>query len=313
MNIIKKRILYLLAFILIAVPFPAFSAEPDLVNNPELWFETNNIITEEITDYNNIGGFYSYYSNTENHCIFLYISYNEINLKSENNEIKINFYISNENNSYRFTVNENGVEGSSTVKTAFSVTENFGSISEQGQDIYIGIEFKNKQDIKCNNTLNFSIDVNGNSYDINKIINLYYYDEVSDKTYETSTKSDNQSEKEKTDTSKSTSAKEPSTKFKYIPSDNSNTQTDLWHYENNISEQENNGYDEAISNSSEPNTIITEQKAAVSFSTVSKALLVLAAIMISGGISLILYCLFKPKKTLQPKANENEKETAAKH
>lgn len=304
---IKKLILSLLAFIITAIPFSAFSAEPDMVNNPELWFETDNIITEEITDYKNINGFYSYYNDTENHCIFLHISYTEINLQSENNEIKINFYISNEQHNYRFIVTENGVEANNNIKAAFSVSENFGSTSEQGQDIYIGIEFKNKQDIKSNNILNFSVDVNGNSYDIRKAIMLNYYNETADKTDLTNTKSDKPSVTEKSEKDKSTSEKEFSTKFKYNPSDSdSNSQQTLWNYEDDLTEQGNNEYNETIMNSSEQNTIITEQNSAVSFSPVSKALLALAAVMILCGLSLILYCLFKPKKVTNPKSKENE-------
>lgn len=307
-KIIKRLNLCLLAFLLIFYPIYAFSAVPDFINNPEAWFETDGIITQEISDYSNISGFYSYYTDIDKHSIFIHISYAETHLKNEDNEIKINFSVSNTQNRYSFTVAQNGITDSTAeAKAAFSVSQNFGRATEQGHEIYIGIEFKNKQDIKCSNSLQFSVDVNGHCYDINRIIELPYK-EFSESTKESSTKSDVPSTKEKNENGKSTSQKETTTKFRYVPSDETDrADNTLWHYNGNPDNQEYSTYNETVT--SGRNTIITEAETKASLSTFSKIMLFSAAAMIIGGIALILYCLLKrPPAEIEKTADLSDNE-----
>lgn len=326
----KKIALFLLTLIFTSYPLYAFSAEPDFINNPELWYETDTITTVEIKDANKITGIYSYYSDTARHRIFLRIVYEEISLTNEYNDIKAEFNISNENHSYCFTVNENGLtDKNSKINSAFTITQNFGFPSEQGHEIYLGIEFKDKQDIKCNNILSFSLNINGNNYNICKGIFLPYFIEETTKTpgadEKTSTSADNitqhttkqnklpvsdqkHSDKETDKTTEST------TKFKYIPSGSQKPEDSLWNYENTSSEAEDfsdeeNEYFENADNTALPNIIIPSPEIQSSLSPSAKALIAGAVLLIAAGLSIIIYCCFKPAATKHTESEHAEETT----
>lgn len=85
-------------------------------------------------------------------------------------------------------------------------------MSQQGQEIYVGIRFLSKSDKVLNNSINFSLNVNGSTYRLCNEIVLEY--ETLTTTKASTTKKET-TEKQSTESKNSADKNESSTKFKY--------------------------------------------------------------------------------------------------
>ena len=285
------------------MPLYSFAMQADFVEEPKTWYgNDNNFVNHPQQSIGTYTGIYSYYSDIENNCFYLRISYTEASVNTLTNDVYVNFNIENSSRKYQFYVDNNGFfNADSSVKSAFDVAVNFGNPTEQGQEIYIGLEFRNKNDKKCNNVISFSLSINGQSYDICNGIELNYQAE------ETS----GVSNKESTSRA-SVATTQPETKFKYT-GDINTTQSEKYSYSYKSTEKfvyeqtqgsDNNqsDYDEAETQSNDAEIKVKPKK---EFAPSSKIMLAASGLCVMIGTSLIA-CAIVIRKRISRKEQENE-------
>lgn len=141
----KLTACFVLIIILLLTPITAFSMDTAFINKTEIWYERQDIVNTPEKSLDKYNGNYSYCIDKENHCFYLHISYTEKSLTDGDNDIKVQFEIENMNESYDFYINKNGfVSPDDKIKKAFNLEYNFGEDTKQGQEIYLGLEFKKK-------------------------------------------------------------------------------------------------------------------------------------------------------------------------
>lgn len=306
-----KKIVYstIITVFAVLIPVNVYSMETVYVNNPEIWYSDSRIINASEKNTENFSGIFSYYADTDNACFYLHISYNEKNLKDKENEIKVEFNITNEINKYNFIVDENGIiDADREIRKVFDTACNFGEATKQGQEIYLGIEFKGKADKTLDNDISFSVIVNGKTYVLANGIDFSMFKEEETKVkVSNESNSGNSAKKDRTSTKNSTakSTTEKVTKFKYTgPNKSHNTYDETYKYnEDNIASEGN-----IIETASKSIEIITEEENKSStLSQSSKILIAVAVISILTGVSLIAYHSIKSKK-INNKSSENQSE-----
>ena len=304
MGILKKATAcFLMIILLLLTPVNAFAIDTAFIDNPEIWYEKSGIYHASEQKFEDFSGMFSYYTDIENNCFYLHISYNEKGLTDEENDVKVEFHISNDTNAYTFVFDENGItEPGNEVKKAFDAVCNFGNATAQGQELYLGIEFRNKVDKQVDNILSFSVSVNGKSYKLTDGIKLPFYKEESAKEKDNvNTSATREAKTSRKSTEKNSSSKvttEKPTKFKYIPSQSSNSREE---YETNDTVLSEGEFAETKDNGVE---IIAEEEKKPKLSTASKILIAVAVLSILTGIALISYYSFKAKKDKPEKQDE---------
>ena len=152
--------------LLVCLPLSVFAMDTGLVGNAFRWTYNADAVYVPIDPERFSGrledGFYQYYTDLPNSCFYFRISYTESSLgNSGSNDIYLHFNIENSSHNYSFRVDEY-TDGK--ILDAFNVLVSFSGIAGSGQDIYVGIEFLNKEDKTLNNRLNVSLYVNGYMY-----------------------------------------------------------------------------------------------------------------------------------------------------
>lgn len=304
MRILKKAAAcFLMIILLLLTPVNAFAIDTVFINNPEIWYEKSGIYHASEQKFEDFSGVFSYYTDVENNCFYLHISYNEKGLNDEENDVKVEFHISNDTNAYTFTFDENGItQPDNEIKKAFDAVCNFGNATAQGQELYLGIEFRNKADKQADNTLSFSVSVNGKSYKLTDGIVLPFYAEESSKAKENvKTSAAKEAKTSRKSAEKSSSPKattEKATKFRYVPSQNPNSReeydiNDTVLSEGNFAETKDNGVE-----------ILAEEEKKPKLSAGSKILIAVAVLSILTGVALIACYSLKAKKDKSEKPDE---------
>lgn len=130
------------------MPISANAMQEDMISNPALWAEyADDVVILPYTENDGYSGSMRYYSDVKSNCFYFSISYTQDSLSRTENAVSIFIDITNESNEYHLEMNDEGLVGGKE-KAPFDVAVNFGSASEQGQEIYAGIEFLNKVDKK---------------------------------------------------------------------------------------------------------------------------------------------------------------------
>ena len=306
MSILNKVISCLFVTILIFfTPISAYSMDTKFVNSAEIWwYDNDSIVHMPPQDFGKYEGVYSYYIDRDNSCFYLYISYYESDLKDKNNDIKMEFQIANDINNYYFIVNENGmINPDKSTKSAFDIALNFQEATKQGQDLYLGIEFCNKNDKILDNSISFSVIVNGQSYTLNEGLMLPFYKEdtakVSGKEKTTASKTVKNSSKTTTQRSTKNTA-EKTTKFKYVASATGSGK----YTADDDSSNEAYEYDEAESDVQ----ILTEEAvdSEETLSLRSKILIAVSAVILATGIGIAAYNLYKMRNAKKQETAEDE-------
>ena len=307
MSILKKVIsCFFIITLILFVPVNAYSMDTKFVNNAEIWWDDNaGIVHMPPQNLGKYEGVYSYYIDGDNSCFYLYISYYESDLKDKNNDIKMEFQITNDINNYYFIVNENGmINPDKSTKSAFDIALNFQEATKQGQDLYLGIEFRNKNDKILDNSISFSVIVNGQSYTLNEELILPFYTENNitkvsgnEKTTASKTVKNNS----KTTTQRSTkNTTEKTTKFKYVASA---TGSGKYTADDDYSDEEYE-YDEV-----ENDIQILTEKAVDSEETLSlrsKIMIAVSAVILATGMALLAYSIHKVRNAKKQENTENE-------
>lgn len=290
----KAIICFFIGIFLLLSPMNVFAMDTAFVSNPEIWYEKNGICHGSEKKLENYSGMFSYYTDVENNCFYLHISYNEKSLNDEKNDIKVEFCILNDINKYSFTFDESGIiEADNEIKKSFDAICNFGEATAQGQEIYLGIEFRNKTDKAVDNDVSFSVAVNGKTYKLTDCITLPFCKaetmkaESSERT--SSVKETKKNSKVYTETRNSKASTEKTTKFRYIAPPKSNNTEEYTAEEHTFTEDT----AEIPKNSSE---IITEEKETSTISFSSKILIAAAVVSVLIGTAMIAYYSFKAKK-----------------
>ncbi|MDE6110822.1 MAG: hypothetical protein K2F65_02775 [Eubacterium sp.] len=210
-------------------------------------------------------------------------------------------------NKYAFIIDENGIiDADSELKQSFDTVCNFGEATKQGQEIYLGIELKNKADKTVDNTISFSVVVNGKTYNLaNGILLPLYKEETTKVKANNKTTAVKETKKNNNTTNKSSTSKsstEKTTKFKYVApvtqkGGNKYTAEDYTY---------DNEYENAETSSESPQ-ILTEKNVNTrsTLSRTSKILIAVAVIFIAIGIGVIIY---NSTKTQKAKKNEQTDE-----
>ena len=224
-----KALRFTVAFLLLcSLSLCAFAMDEGYIGDSIKW-QSNSEAVYVPLDAERLGeslndGYYQYYTDIPNNCFYLHISYTESSLNDNgDNAIHLEFNIVNSSKEYPFPVYENT---NGKILDNFNIRTHFSEIMGEGQDIYVGIEFLNKEDKKLNQYLNFSLFVNGNKYQIcDELIKLAYgdYAESLTTTKPTATKNPTtekttakESTTKQTTTQKETTTKrETTTKFNY--------------------------------------------------------------------------------------------------
>lgn len=304
MRILKKAAAcFLMIILLLLTPVNAFAIDTVFINNPEIWYEKSGIYHASEQKFEDFSGVFSYYTDVENNCFYLHISYNEKGLNDEENDVKVEFHISNDTNAYTFTFDENGItQPDNEIKKALDAVCNFGNATAQGQELYLGIEFRNKADKQADNTLSFSVSVNGKSYKLTDGILLPFYVEESSKAKENvKTSAAKEAKTSRKSAEKSSSPKattEKATKFKYIPSQSPNSREE---YETNDTVLSEGEFAETKDNGVE---ILAEGEEKPKLSAGSKILIAVAVLSILTGVALIACYSLKAKKDKSEKPDE---------
>ena len=221
-----KALRFTVAFLLLcSLPLCAFAMDEGYIGESIKW-QSNSEAVYVSLDAERLGeslndGYYQYYTDISNNCFYLHISYTESSLNDKgDNDIHLEFNIENK---YCFSVY---ADTNGKTLDNFNIRTHFSEIMGEGQEIYVGIEFLNKEDKKLNQYLTFSLFVNGNKYQIcDELIKLAYgdYAESLTTTKPTATKNPatekttaKESTAKQTTTQKETATKkETTTKFKY--------------------------------------------------------------------------------------------------
>ncbi|MDE6123604.1 MAG: hypothetical protein K2G22_00030 [Eubacterium sp.] len=281
--------------------------ETAFVEEPKTWYENDNhFVNHPQQSIGKYTGIYSYYSDVENNCFYLHISYTEDSINGHNDDVYVNFNIVNSSREYQFFVDKNGFfYAENSIKSAFDVAVNFGTPTEQGQEIYIGLEFLNKNDRKCNNVISFSLNVNGQSYDLCRGAELNYQEEET-------AKSNNTAETSNAGTSAATTQAE--TKFKYsggvsstkAGNDSYKTESNQKFVYNGEAQEDNQAeyYCEEEEQNREAE-IIVKQKNKSSFAVSAKIMLAVSGLCIITGVPMAA-CGLVIKKRIKGNDKENE-------
>ena len=214
------RFLFVL-LLMCSLPLCAFAMDEGYLNDATKWQFNSEVVHVDEQSIGSYCGIYNYYSDLANHCFYLELNYEEDSLASGNNDIYLQFNIRNDSREYQLLIDESGFINSEAYDSkTFNVSVNFKDVWINGQDIYVGIEFLNKEDKKLNNLLSFSLIVNGHTYHIcDEGIELAYgdYAESRNPTKPTATETTTakpSTTKEAT-TKQTTTQKETTTKFQY--------------------------------------------------------------------------------------------------
>ncbi len=290
----KAGICFSVIILLLFTPINAFAMDTAFVSNPEIWYEKSGVCYVSEQKLENYSGMFSYYTDIENNCFYLHISYNETSLNDDKNDIKVEFCVSNDINKYTLTFDESGmIEAGSEIKKSFETICNFGEATAQGQEIYLGIEFKNKADKAIDNDVSFSVMVNGKAYKLTDCITLPFCKEETTEVINnekassaTKTKKDSNTN---TVSSHSKSTTEKTTKFRYIaPPKTDNT--------GKYTAEEYASVEDTAKTAENQAEIITEAKEKSGIPYSSKILIAVAVFSILIGIAMIAYYSFKAKK-----------------
>ena len=174
---------------------------------------------------------------------------------------------------------------------------------KKGQDLYLGIEFCNKNDKILDNSISFSVIVNGQSYTLNEGLMLPFYKEdtakVSGKEKTTASKTVKNSSKTTTQRSTKNTA-EKTTKFKYVASATGSGK----YTADDDSSNEAYEYDEAESDVQ----ILTEEAvdSEETLSLRSKILIAVSAVILATGIGIAAYNLYKMRNAKKQETAEDE-------
>ena len=308
-NAINKTVSFLLTFLLsVCMPFCSFALDTAFVEEPKTWYDNdNNFVNNPQQSIGKYTGVYSHYSDIENKCFYLHISYTEDFTNSLFDDVYVNFNIVNSSREYHFFVDKNGFfNAENSIKKAFAVEVNFGIPTEQGQEIYIGLEFLNKSDRTCNNIISFSLNINGQSYDICRGIELNYQEEET-------TGSSNVTGTNDERTSAATTQAE--TKFRYS-GEVSSTKTERNSYKTESSQKftyngeaeedkQTEHYFEAELQNSEAE-IVVKSKRKSSFSVSAKIMLAVSGLCIIAG-SVLTACGLVIRKRSKGNGQKNER------
>ncbi len=280
----KAGICFSVIILLLFTPINAFAMDTAFVSNPEIWYEKSGVCYASEQKLENYSGMFSYYTDIENNCFYLHISYNETSLNDEENDI----------NKYTLTFDESGmIEADSEIKKSFETVCNFGEATAQGQEIYLGIEFKNRADKAIDNDVSFSVMVNGKAYKLTDCITLPFCKEetteVINNEKASSAKKTKKDSNTNTVSSHSKSTTEKTTKFRYIaPPKTDNT--------GKYTAEEYASVEDTAKTAENQAEIITEAKEKSGIPYSSKILISVAVFSILIGIAMIAYYSFKAKK-----------------
>ncbi|MDE6413271.1 MAG: hypothetical protein K2K42_05205 [Eubacterium sp.] len=268
------------------------------INKTEIWYERQDIVHTPEKSLDKYNGTYSYCIDAENHCFYLHISYIEKSLTDGDNDIKVQFEIENVNESYDFYINKNGfISPDDKIKKAFNLEYNFSEDTKQGQEIYLGLEFKNKDNKTVDNTISFSIIVNSTPYDLADNLTLPFYIEKAT-TGKTTKEKTTKKQSNITKRSNSKSSAEKTTKFKYIPTPKQHSAGNKTvHADKNDNNSDNYADDEQANDFDEDTVeIIAEEENQEMLSTQSKIMIGIAIVSVVIGAAVLVYNGLKNKK-----------------
>ena len=300
---IKCTAYFLLLNLLLFTPIHAFAMDTAFIDRAEVWYEREDVVHTPEKSLNKYSGTYSYYIDAENHCFYLHISYIEKSLTDGNNEIKVQFEIQNTNESYGFYVNQNGfISPDDKTKKAFDLACNFGEDTKQGQEIFLGLEFKNKADKTVDNKISFSILVNSTPYSIaeNLLLPFQIEETTKEKTTKKQSKTTNRSKTSKSSTEKTTKFKyiatpKSTTTRKHKASDDTYNNSDSAEYV--ADEQEEDFSDDSVEDTIDDSEgIITEEENQGTLSTQSKLLIAGSVGSFATAAAVLGYNSYKNKK-----------------
>ncbi len=145
---------FLLCFYILT-PFSAFSFHSDYIDDAQKWNGTGSIIHYEDSDFS---GFMKYEKDPENACFYTYLYFYDSRIAYENdNNITLSFVVSNDEITYRFCVNKNGItaESDEISRDRVHVYCNFDNVScsKSGGEILAGFELTDKNDTSLKNKI----------------------------------------------------------------------------------------------------------------------------------------------------------------
>lgn len=200
-----------------SLPLCAFAAmDEGYIKDSTKWQFNNEVVLGSEQRIGSYRGIYNYYSDVANNCFYLQLSYEEDSLVNDDTYICLQFNIKNDDCEYQLLIDESGfINAADYAPKTFDVRVDFGEIWLNGQVIYVGIEFLNKNDKKLNNYLNFSLLVNESVYELcDENIKLAYGDYTESQNPAKPTEAKPSTTKESA-TKEPTTKKETTTKFKY--------------------------------------------------------------------------------------------------
>lgn len=316
---IKRIVAFILTlFITLSTCTTAFAINNDYVGENFVWHNSN----VSTTNLNYPKGYYQHFYEENDNSFYFHISYS-LNDFSNDDKIEISIYINNSINSYSILFNKNNISCSGgDLNKSFKISYYFSPIVGNGQDIYFGISFLNKNDIKLNNNISVSLKVNNNIYKIANNIDLKFNSE--EKTTNNVTTKNNNNNNTNATQKESQNGNKP-TKFHYNSSENNN-EFNTGHIEqkgqNNNSQKFNYNPQNNIENNNDIEThsnnlfdkngeiVIPNKENKVTFSPISIILITVSAILCTLGICLIANYIIKTKKDNNNKGTniKNEKE-----
>lgn len=142
----KKVIVFLLSLIIALVPVStAYSYNADYLNISK-WSDSNKTVSASINKTGAFGvldGFYKYYIDDVDNCIYFYFSINEDNIY-DNSDVTMEIVISNTYEEYLFVVDENGlVSDYSYADKFFDVYSNFTTYDNHDGDYIVAVDINN--------------------------------------------------------------------------------------------------------------------------------------------------------------------------
>ena len=200
-----------------SLPLCAFAAmDEGYIKDSTKWQFNNEVVLGSEQQIGSYRGIYTYYSDVANNCFYLQLSYEEDSLANDDTYICLQFNIKNDDREYQLLIDESGfINAADYAPKTFDVRVDFGEIWLNGQVIYVGIEFLNKNDKKLNNYLSFSLLINESVYELcDENIKLPYGDYAESQNSTKPTEAKPSTTKEST-TKEPTTKKETTTKFKY--------------------------------------------------------------------------------------------------
>ncbi len=202
---------FIIFLLIISVPVSAFAVNTDLVEDELYWINKGNIIQYNKDDY--FEGFLKYITDEDEGCFYLFIRFTDHRIDVDCKEnIALGFTVKNEENTYSFQVDKDGVINSPSKNSldAFDVYYNFNEASckKQGGGVYVALKLKNADDRRLNNSISCEYYC-GLSWNYNLFdgINLDMYVPVT-------AKASTQKTEKKTTTEKETTKKKTTVKSK---------------------------------------------------------------------------------------------------